>query len=170
MAKKTPKNKTNKTTGLVHQPGNAGSLSLEPLPKRLSILPVLSENPGSTTGVAQPDSRGHCQAGSGLGTPPPSGLFRRRITPKGIGKEGIDSCAQMQTSMTYNAGSLGDSWPGLAQTRDRPEGSYAEGRGGLACVVTVSFFFFLVAPSGPWDLSSPTRDQTWALGSESSES
>lgn len=49
------------------------SLSRERLPKCLSILLALSED---------------------LGTSPPSGLFKK-ITPKGIGKEGVDSCAQM---------------------------------------------------------------------------
>ena len=32
------------------------------------------------------------------------------------------------------------------------------------------FFFFLATLYGMWDLSSPTRDQTQAHGSESSES
>ena len=32
------------------------------------------------------------------------------------------------------------------------------------------FFFFLATPQGLWDLSSPTRDRTQALGSESMES
>ena len=35
-------------------------------------------------------------------------------------------------------------------------------KGGIFCL-----FVFLF---GLWDLSSPTRDQTWALGSESAES
>ena len=35
----------------------------------------------------------------------------------------------------------------------------------------VQFFFnFLAALPGLWDLSSPTRDRTWVLGSESTES
>ena len=29
---------------------------------------------------------------------------------------------------------------------------------------------FLARPQGSWDLSSPTRDQTWALSSQSAES
>ena len=29
-----------------------------------------------------------------------------------------------------------------------------------------TFFFFLAAPCGLWDFSSPTRDWTWALGSK----
>lgn len=32
------------------------------------------------------------------------------------------------------------------------------------------FFFFLAVPRGLWDPSSPTRDGTWALGSNSVES
>ena len=32
------------------------------------------------------------------------------------------------------------------------------------------FFFFLAAPHGLWDLSSPTRDWTQALGIDSAES
>ena len=32
------------------------------------------------------------------------------------------------------------------------------------------FFLFLAAPRGLWDLSSLTKDRTWALGSESTES
>ena len=34
----------------------------------------------------------------------------------------------------------------------------------------IAFFFFLATPLGLWDLSSPTRDQTWILCSESMES
>lgn len=49
------------------------SLSHECLPKCLSMLLALSED---------------------LGTPPPSVLFKK-ITPKGIGKEGVDAYAQM---------------------------------------------------------------------------
>ena len=35
-----------------------------------------------------------------------------------------------------------------------------------------SFLFFsvLAMPHGLWDLNSPTRDQTWALSSENTES
>ena len=32
------------------------------------------------------------------------------------------------------------------------------------------FFFFLTTPCGLWDLNSPTKNWTWALSSESSES
>ena len=37
-------------------------------------------------------------------------------------------------------------------------------------VIFFSFFLYFAAPHGLWDLSSLTRDWTWALGSESSES
>ena len=36
--------------------------------------------------------------------------------------------------------------------------------------VSPIFFFFLAVPHGLWDLSSLTRDGTWAHGSESAES
>ena len=49
------------------------SLSRECLSKYLPMFLVFSED---------------------LGTPPPSVLFKK-ITPKGTGKEGIDTCAQM---------------------------------------------------------------------------
>ena len=32
------------------------------------------------------------------------------------------------------------------------------------------FFFFLATLCGLWDFSAPTRDRTWALGNESTES
>ena len=40
----------------------------------------------------------------------------------------------------------------------------------LAGFRILSFFSFLAAPHGLWDLSSPTRAGSWALGSESTES
>ena len=37
----------------------------------------------------------------------------------------------------------------------------------LGCDFSVFFFLFFVIRHGLWDLSSPTRDQTWAPGSGS---
>ena len=56
------------------------------------------------------------------------------------------------------------------------QGWWGIGGGGWASKLTTAkplkyfFFFFLTMLCGLWDLSSPTRDQTWALGGESAES
>ena len=40
----------------------------------------------------------------------------------------------------------------------------------IAVFLSFSFFFFFLVPQGLWDISSPTRDRTYALCSGSAES